>query len=456
MSLAPLAFFIFFIGGSLVSLVRGPLWGLLVYVGVFYVHPPSRWWGDEIPELRWSLYSAIIVLLSTVAHMKDIVPKSPWLSHTPAKLLLAYALWMWVQSLWAIDFDDHIEGSILFTKYVILFYLIYTVIDSKEKLQIFSLAHVVGCCYLGWHAFQAGGGKLDGVGGPGIDEANRLGTHLGTGIMYAAMFVLAAEQRIKTITFFLIPLILNGIILTLSRGAFLGLLAGGVGLWRMKPKSASRRFKLYAGLGVVLFALLAHQQFWDRLATLTADDSERDSSASSRVIFLQAEWELSKDYPLGGGHRAFQHMSPIYLAPYVAANPMMGAIKGNRSSHNMYMAILSEQGVPGLIIYFGLLIWVWKTTVMLRRLEVEKLPDYFAMYTAAFSGALLVVAVAAMFSNYFRAEIQIWALASLLVAKSLATQYLVDKKRQCGIRDEPLATRSFAGGPSSDPRNLSR
>lgn len=419
MSLSALAFLVLFFGGLAFALVRGPIWGLFVYVGVFYVHPPSRWWGDELPEWRWSFYAAIIVMISTFIHKLHQAKQDPWYRNTPAKLLVAYAIWMWIQFFWAINYDDHLEGTILFTKYVILFYLIYTIIDSEEKLKLFALAHVVGCCYLGWHAFDAGGGRLDGVGGPGIDESNRLGTHLGTGIMYAAMFILAAEQRIRIITILLVPLILNGIILTLSRGAFLGMLGGGGVLYRLKPKAKSKQFKMYAMLGVVLFMLLAHQQFWDRLNTLTTEEEQMDSSAGSRLIFLKAEWEMIKDYPFGKGHRSFKHLSPIYLAPAVYENPRMKSIQGNRSSHSLYMAIFGEQGIPGLIIYICLFVWVWKTLSRLRKLDDQGLPSHLAMYRAAFGAALAVVAFAGFFSNYFRAEVQIWALASLVVLEKI-------------------------------------
>ncbi|MBR9912437.1 MAG: hypothetical protein GYB33_19015 [Gammaproteobacteria bacterium] len=448
--LSALAFFLMFFAGTVMAFARGPIWGLFVYVGVFYVHPPSRWWGDEIPDLRWSFSAAIILLLSTAIHYKKIALKEPWYQNTPAKLLIAYAAWMWVQYLWAVHPDDHLEGTILFTKYIVLFYLVYLIIDTKEKLQLFALAHVLGCGYLGWQAYEAGGGKLDGVGGPGIDEANRLGTHLGTGVMYAAMFILVAEQRIKLVTFAVMPLILNGIILTLSRGAFLGMVAGGISLWRLQPKSKARMFKIYGALGVVLFMLLAHDQFWARLGTLTAEDQERDSSASSRLIFMEAEWELFKDYPMGKGHRAFQHLSPIYLAPAVAANPSMNSIKGNRSSHNMYMAILGEQGIPGAIIWLGLMFWVWRTLVRLKALDKQGLPEEFAMYRAAFGGALIVVAVAGLFSNYFRAEVQVWALVSLLILERLAMQHFNDKKI---TQRDPVEQRPKAIGQFYRPSN---
>ena len=52
MSLSPLAFLLLYFGGLLYLLARGPIWGMFVYINVFYVHPRARWWGDEIPDWR--------------------------------------------------------------------------------------------------------------------------------------------------------------------------------------------------------------------------------------------------------------------------------------------------------------------------------------------------------------------------------------------------------------------
>ena len=55
MSLTGLAFLLAFAAGIGLAVMRHPLFGLYTYIAVFYLHPPSRWWGETLPDLRWSL-----------------------------------------------------------------------------------------------------------------------------------------------------------------------------------------------------------------------------------------------------------------------------------------------------------------------------------------------------------------------------------------------------------------
>jgi hypothetical protein len=68
MGLTALAFFGVFAITMILSLVRDPRFGLVGYLFVFYNHPPSRWWGGELPNLRWSLIAALVTLVSLALH----------------------------------------------------------------------------------------------------------------------------------------------------------------------------------------------------------------------------------------------------------------------------------------------------------------------------------------------------------------------------------------------------
>lgn len=65
------AFFAAYVTGCLLSLFRHPIFGLLTYVGVFYIHPPARWWGDVLPSARWSLLAACVTLIGLLVHGAD-------------------------------------------------------------------------------------------------------------------------------------------------------------------------------------------------------------------------------------------------------------------------------------------------------------------------------------------------------------------------------------------------
>ena len=66
MSLTGLLFLAAYLGGLGMAFVRGPIWGLWTYMAVFYIHPPSRWWGVGLPPIRWALFAALITLFALI------------------------------------------------------------------------------------------------------------------------------------------------------------------------------------------------------------------------------------------------------------------------------------------------------------------------------------------------------------------------------------------------------
>ena len=63
-----LAFLLLYVLGLVLAIFVRPLYGLYTYVVVFYLHPPSRWWGGALPDLRWSLIAAAVTLLAISIH----------------------------------------------------------------------------------------------------------------------------------------------------------------------------------------------------------------------------------------------------------------------------------------------------------------------------------------------------------------------------------------------------
>jgi hypothetical protein len=421
MSLTGLVFVAAFFGAMGLALFRHPMWGLYGYVAVFYLHPPSRWWGAALPDLRWALLAAAITLIATLRLPKDTMRPS-WLSTTPAKLLLAYTVWLWIQQLWTLSPSDQTEICILFTKYLVLFYLIYRLVDTPQKVMQFLVAHVMGCAYLGWLAYNARfSGRLEGVGGPGIDEANALAMQMSTGVAVAAMLILGGKGWVRWISFAAMPFMLNTMVLAGSRGAFLALLGTGCALWYLRPQKHRGVFYAYAILGTVLFGVLANQIFLTRIGTITAvaeEDKEVDRSAESRMVLFKAQLQMAKRYPFGAGHRGTAVLSTQYIDPIYLSRKRVGStvVVGQRSSHNTFMTALVEQGVIGAILFLSLWWWVAKALVRLKRTyaaNTEQNQTQIALLCAAVGGALAAVFVAGQFVDYLKVEVQFWCIILL-------------------------------------------
>lgn len=453
MSLTSTVFALAFFAGLGMALLRHPMYGLFTYIAVFYLHPPSKWWAADLPDLRWALVASAVTLLATYRLPVDAARPS-WIATTPGKILVIFTAWLWLQNLWALDPDNQLEVSILYTKYVVLFYVIYRLVDTPEKISSFFIAHIAGCFYLGLLAFNARfAGRLESVGGPGINEANALGMQMATAVVMGAMLILRFGGWRRWLTIAAMPFILNTLVLTGSRSAFLGLLAGALVLTYLKPLLHRRLFYAFAALGVLLSGALAHETFWERMSTIgvAARESDKaDRSSQIRVELAKAQLQMAQRYPFGAGHRGTAVLSPSYLDPTALAGPRPGADGSSaRSSHNTFLTVLVEQGLPGAFMFSVLVVWFARRAMTFRKLTRDPEVATLSALAAGFTAAYFIVHASGIFVDYLKAEVQIWCLA---LAASAAILAEIRQVGTAGRRNDMVT----ATGPRSARQVVSR
>ena len=217
MSITGFVFAIAFFATMALALVRHPIFGLYAYIAVFYLHPPSRWWGVFLPDFRWSLFAAAVTLIA-MFRFKPTMVRPAWYSMTPGEdSHCLHAMAVGTEPVGAGP-GGASRGVSPVHQYVILFYLMYTLVETPAEIRRFLLAHIAGCFYLGWIAFSSSvSGRLEGVGGPGIDEANALGMHVGTAAVAAAMIILVERKWLQWAVILAMAFILNTLVLSGSR-----------------------------------------------------------------------------------------------------------------------------------------------------------------------------------------------------------------------------------------------
>lgn len=420
-----IAFFLFCAVCTVLAFARHPIYGLYFYLATFYVHPPSRWWAYMIPDLRWSLLSAGIAILAVILHRGRLASKPLWITNSAAVVLSMYAAWMWIQMPWALDVQEHIEGSTKFVKYLVAFWLVYRLADSKEALREILFAHAAGCTLLGIFSQLTGrdGGRLDGVGGPGLDDANTLGLYLATGVIAAlGLFMLSKGWR-RWASLAMMALIANGFVLANSRGAFLGLVAGAVVVMLCKSRQHRRPFWALSLVGALAFTSIVDTAFIDRMFTIgdvAKETDDADMSARSRVEIYKAQVRMAVDYPLGAGYRGTVVLSRTYLdRKWLARDNGADDPEAGRSSHNTLMTTLVEQGWPGLFMFVFLLGWLFFAGIRLRRMQSQQVDPEVITLAAVYCAGLVVVMVAGSATDYLMAEVQFWLFAGLVSALQL-------------------------------------
>jgi O-antigen ligase len=166
-------------------------------------------------------------------------------------------------------------------------------------------------------------------------------------------------------------LLVIGIVLTQSRGAFLGLLVMVLPYLiveiRRRPSVA---FGIVA-VGALLF-VATPQSVWTRVSALrsvrsaeTLREADEEGSASQRLDILLTALRIVRDSPVRG----------VGLGTYQTANARYSPAIGSMDAHNSYTTFAAETGIPGLVFFLMAIGTVLVRSIRTRRRAWKKLPN---------------------------------------------------------------------------------
>jgi len=211
-------------------------------------------------------------------------------------------------------------------------------------------------------------------------------------------------------------LLLVVILLTQSRGAFIGLVAGfGPAMIWSALKRPGRMLVSTAVLALVIGYTIP-ADVWERLAgiekmtsTSTIAEADPEGSAEQRFGIQQAAWKIFLDNPVLG----------VGLGNYPLVNGLYAPQLGPRDTHNTYLNLAAEVGLPGLMIWCAL---VWSVLRYAYRSRRQAVPGALATQQSWVERALWGFLVAGMFGTYgartfpYLILAVLWCSATLLVA----------------------------------------
>jgi len=354
MPLYPIFFILVYIAGTFVAIVKGPVWGLILYIFVYYNIPRFQWWGEYVPDLRWSLTTAGILLVSCVIHSKKLVSHKNSLN---APLILLMLLLILMTFIVPISYDIETSKKYLydFFRYVLMFYLVGRIITDFKQYQHYVMILIACSGYLFYTAHGRHiGGRLEGLGLPDAQSANSFATLVVLIVPLMVAVALTGKLWQKGIAVMGLPFAINVLILTRSRGSFMGILMQLIVAMILFRKSKHRK-KIIVGVVcvVILFSVLMDDLFKARLLELQDNIVQGESAEASagRVAIWEYGFRMVRDFPLGAGGGGFMSLSSRYLP-----ERSLAGTDGQRASHNTYLLILTEAGWIGFILYLGFLI----------------------------------------------------------------------------------------------------
>ncbi|HKQ93634.1 MAG TPA: O-antigen ligase family protein [Blastocatellia bacterium] len=246
----------------------------------------------------------------------------------------------------------------VYLKTVIIFILMVNLIDARQR--IFSLWKLVVVCgaALGLGAirsyikgeFTMRGLRIEGLVGGMFENPNDLATALNLLLPFAVALTVISKGLARLFFLVCAAILTVGILVTLSRGGFLGLLALCVVLlWKL---GRGRRMKTILAAVLICGTLIAVMPggYGARITSIFNTEEDKTGSAQQRRELMERAASIAISRPIIGVGMGNFHIYSIHDKP----------------AHNAYLEIAAELGVMGLIAY---LILIFAPLRSLHRIE---------------------------------------------------------------------------------------
>jgi O-antigen ligase len=333
----------------------------------------------------------------------------------PLRWALAALLWAVVTAILAISPDVAWPVLIERLKALVIFFVVVNTVRTPKQLRFYILLILVA-----FVIFPARGTLQNYVTGNTMfgraiwnkmyQNPNDLGAIalLMLGLALAVATVKTQDVRIRRAAGALVAVTLLIILLTQSRGVFLGLIVGfGIPLLTRLRKRPSGMAPVLIVLAVI--AVLVPGAAWHRIGSVTqlssvetgvpADKEDRPAgpedkfeqfasiSAHQRFEILKTGLHIFASNPIVG----------VGIGCYKEANGRFAPQLGERDAHNTYVSLAAEMGLPGLVLWLGL---VGSVMALVRRRREQLEADDGTIRVFWIERAVIGYLVACFFASY--------------------------------------------------------
>lgn len=389
--------------GTVASIPR-PAVGLFLYIAFSLLRPQWMWgWAQGIFSV--SMIVGVAMLVGWVLH-----GFGSWRFGRGRAMVVAalfFLGWSGVSTLQAINMSVSAAMLVEFLKIVLPFLVGVTMLKTEKDVRTLLWVIVAVQGFVGYEMnslYFSGTNVPFDIGFGGMDN-NSFGISLVTTFGLSVVLGLAAKTwRAKAVAAVCAAFILHTILLTFSRGAFVGLIAVGVVAIVIMPK---RPKYIGAVVGVAMLAAwLTGPELSARYGTTFAE--QRDASAESRLELWQDCLTVVASRPLlGVGPRNFPLISSEFGWP------------AGKEAHSVWFQTAAEIGVPGvsaLILFYALT--VARLWPLARRRDSAKMSETAMMATGIILSIIGYV-VSAQFVSLQGLEVPVYvAMAGVVLLKS--------------------------------------
>lgn len=415
MSITALVWLIAYVGGGILSFYH-PMYGLMAYFLTYYQLPKLRWWGKDLPDMRWSLMISLAWIAGYLFRHRSLPPLKVK-THPQSKWLVLFVVNAFIVSLTTAVWEEKTwETTVELLKFCVLYFLIIGTIRTNKDFSQAIYTHIAGLFTWGWVAFtnpKRAAGRLIGVGGADSFNDNLTAAVLVAILPCIGSAFLSGGKWVKGACSIAGAFVLNTLILCNSRGSMLGLAMEGLLALKIATGQMRRNILLVMIAGGVLFVLLMDPQFIERQKF--GEEYGTDNSATGRLATWKGALDLIADHPFGVGGGGFKHLSPIYIPDVVEAH---GGKR--RTAHNTYLLALADWGIQGFIFIAAFILSTFYELYDIRkRVPNTETGKKIWIHSMAITLGFLGLLTAGIFTSRLMAEVLYWLPALSAALKNL-------------------------------------
>ena len=322
--------------------------------------------------LRPGMIAAVVLFFFLV--VKDHGPEKIF-SNTQFRMLIYFVLLMACYIPFAVNnFFAYFNTKFMAILLPFIFSM-YICINSMKRLKVMIALMIGLMLYMAIYAILHNG---RGSGGQFSDE-NDLSLYINTYLPFCYYLFYYENNNWKKLLYLAFALIgLMAIVVSLSRGGFVGLVAMLMAVWLLSNK---KLFILIAALLIFILVSTYVMQtaYFQEMGTIANTD---EGTANERMLSWKAAWYMFLDNPLGVGPGNF----PVRFPEYQASDFERGM--WGRVAHSLWFTLLPELGIVGVFIYLRMVFANLGDLFYIRRLNTVGQNDL--KYLRSLSLALIV------------------------------------------------------------------
>jgi O-antigen ligase len=339
-----------------------------------------------------------------------------------AAVLLLFVVWCGVSLVYAMDTRVALGRSFQFVQYALLTLMFSSVVDTPDRVRrvywsfalctIISTVVAVVMYYLGMTASASGF----------VGNRNLLAIYINIAIVCA--YLLYQEKRQDPSRFVLLaalPLLFLGIGLTLSRGGLITLALTLVAVWYRVARQ--RGFILLAAsIGMIgLLTYVLPSAFWKRAESIVPAIRRQQDTFGSRVKLWTAAMRMVEDRPLlGVGPGNFVKV----YSRYARGSELLYQ---NLSSHNAFIGLAAEHGVPGAVLFLLLFGFALRSARRSIRIGRATARSDLELHSVVVEVSLLALAMAGLTGDVYGVK-SLWMFFGVAVAMQRMAYGVVSEK----------------------------